>query len=84
MSPREPRNTFKSIFPAKTLIYHKSANPLRTIQVFEVEGSAWEVKFDTKRIPDKKNKHFEENIERRNEQSTHIWQYEVFKYGYRR
>ena len=49
-----------------------------------VGGSAWELKFDTKRVQDKKNKHFEEDIERRNEQSTQIWQYEVLKYGYRR
>ena len=49
-----------------------------------VGGSAWELKFDTNRITDEKNKHFEDNIERRNEQSTHIWQYEVLTYGYRR
>ena len=49
-----------------------------------VDGSAWGVKFDTKRVQDKKNKHFEEDIERRNEQNTQIWQYEVLKYGYRR
>ena len=47
-------------------------------------GSAWAFKFDTKRVQDKKNKHFEEDIERRNEQSTHIWQSEVSKYGDRR
>ena len=49
-----------------------------------VGGSAWEVNFDTKRVQDKKNKHFEEDIERRNEQITQIWQYEVLKYGCRR
>ena len=49
-----------------------------------VGRSAWELKFDTKRITDEKNKHLEENIERRNEQTTQIWQYEVLKYGYAR
>ena len=49
-----------------------------------VGGSAWEVNFDTKRDQAKKNKHFEEGIERRDEQITQIWQYEVIKYGYRR
>ena len=49
-----------------------------------VEGPAWGVNFDTKRVQDKKNKHFEEDIERRNEQITQIWQCEVFKYGFRR
>ena len=49
-----------------------------------VDGSDWWVKFDTKRVQDKKNKHFEEDIERRNEQITHIWQYGVLEYGYTR
>ena len=35
MSPREPQDTFKSIFLAKTLIYHKLANSLGEIKVFE-------------------------------------------------
>ena len=46
--------------------------------------SAWVLKFDTKRVPDKKDKHFEEDMEIRDEHSTHIWRYKVVKYGYTR
>ena len=42
-----------------------------------VGGTVWKVKIDTRRLQDKKKKHFEYDCESRNEQKRQIWQEEV-------
>ena len=42
-----------------------------------VEGSAWEVDFDTKRVQGKQNKHFEDDSEKGNDKNIQKWQDEA-------
>ena len=44
-----------------------------------VEGSAWGVKFDTKRIQGKQNKHLEDDSEKGTDKNTQKWQDEAQK-----
>ena len=44
-----------------------------------VEGSAWGVKFDTKRVQGKKNKYVEYGSERKHDNNAQKWQDEALK-----
>ena len=75
-SPREPPNTRKSIIRSQTLIFRKSSPAAAKSRFLRVGGTAWEVKIDTRRVQDKKRKHFKYDCKRRNEKR--------YKYGRRR
>ena len=67
---RGPEHLQEHLYMENVGLYQNSKFPTHKSRFLRFGGSAWELKFDTKRAQDKKNKHLEEDIERRNEQIT--------------
>ena len=68
----EPKRAPKHVQEHPSSVHAKS-------RFLKVDGAAWEFKFGTKRVQDKKYNYLEDDSERKHDNNTKIWQDEAPK-----